>query len=88
MNFAWTNSYVDNPSYEFYPPKNINGYNGLKIPSQFMVDTLNANMFPHVFTMPTNGMVFVAANRDSMLFNWQTNTETRLPRFPNGQRVT
>ncbi|EEB99877.1 hypothetical protein MPER_00330, partial [Moniliophthora perniciosa FA553] len=27
---------INNPSYEFYPPKNINGFNGLKVPSQFM----------------------------------------------------
>ena len=25
---------MNNPTYEFFPPKNINGHNGLQIPSQ------------------------------------------------------
>ena len=81
----WT--YIDNPTYEFYPPKNINGFNGTQIPSQFMVDTLNGNFFPHIFTLP-DGRLFIAANRGAMLFDWKTNTETRLSDFPNGVRVT
>ncbi|ELU43602.1 copper radical oxidase [Rhizoctonia solani AG-1 IA] len=39
---------VNNPTYEFFPAKNINGYNGLQIPSQFFKDTLPHNTFPHV----------------------------------------
>jgi hypothetical protein len=78
---------VNNPSYEFYPPKNINGHNGTKIPSQFLVDTLNGNLFPHMFVLPDTTL-FVAANLGAMIFNWRTNTEQRLPNFPNGIRVT
>lgn len=85
---GWTNNaQLNNPTYEFYPPKNINGYNGLQIPSQFLVDTLPHNLFPHVNALP-NGQVFVAANNKSMMLDWQRNVETRLPDFPNGQRVT
>jgi hypothetical protein len=32
--------------------------------------------------------LFVAANRGAMIFNWRTNTEQRLPNFPNNVRVT
>ncbi|KAG8742754.1 hypothetical protein FRC10_000968 [Ceratobasidium sp. 414] len=59
---GWTNfDGLNNPTYEFYPPKNINGYNGLQIPSQFLKDSLPHNMFPHVMQLP-NGDLFIAAN--------------------------
>jgi hypothetical protein len=32
--------------------------------------------------------MFIAANQQVMLFDWHTNTETRLPDIPNGVRVT
>ncbi|KAJ7607945.1 glyoxal oxidase N-terminus-domain-containing protein [Roridomyces roridus] len=78
---------VNNPSYEFFPPKNINGFNGLQIPSQFLVDTLNGNHFPNMVLLP-NGKIFVSANQQAMIFDWQTNTETRLPGIPNGVRIS
>ncbi|KAG7095570.1 hypothetical protein E1B28_006303 [Marasmius oreades] len=78
---------INNPSYEFFPPKNIHGFNGLKIPSQFMVDTLNGNHFPIVAQLP-DGDIFIAANQAAMLFNWRTNTETPLPGIPNGVRIS
>ncbi|QRV74664.1 glyoxal oxidase [Ceratobasidium sp. AG-Ba] len=85
---GWTNNpQLNNPTYEFYPPKNINGFNGLQIPSKFLVDTLPHNLFPHVFALP-NGQVFVAANNKTMMLDWQRNLETRLPDLPNGQRCT
>jgi len=62
------------------------GYNGLSIPSQFMNDTLNANNFPITIYLP-DGNIFVAANQQAMIFNWKTNTETRLPNIPNGVRI-
>ncbi|KDR84528.1 hypothetical protein GALMADRAFT_220246 [Galerina marginata CBS 339.88] len=80
----------NNPSYEFYPPKNINGnqgFNGVKIPSQFLVDTLNSNHYPILVYLP-DGTIFVAANQQAMILNWRTNTETRLPGIPNGVRVS
>lgn len=84
---GWTNSEsVNNPTYEFFPAKNINGYNGLQIPSQFFKDTLPHNTFPHVYALPSKKL-FVAANNQAMLLDWENNVETRLPNFPNGQRV-
>ncbi|THU77179.1 hypothetical protein K435DRAFT_702963 [Dendrothele bispora CBS 962.96] len=77
----------NNPSYEFFPPKNINGFNGVKIPSPFLSNTLNANHFPILIMLP-DGNIFVAANQKAMLFNWRTNTETPLPGIPNGVRVS
>ncbi|KAJ6622429.1 glyoxal oxidase N-terminus-domain-containing protein [Mycena sp. CBHHK59/15] len=81
------NATANNPSYEFYPPKNINGFKGLKIPSPFLASTLNANLFPIVMELP-DGNLFVAANQEAMIFNWKTNTETPLPGIPNGVRVS
>ncbi|KAJ6468001.1 glyoxal oxidase N-terminus-domain-containing protein [Mycena vitilis] len=78
---------INNPSYEFYPPKNINGFNGLKIPSKFLTDTLNGNHFPNLVYLP-DGTIFVSANQAAMILNWKTNTETRLPGIPNGVRVS
>ncbi|KAJ7607955.1 glyoxal oxidase N-terminus-domain-containing protein [Roridomyces roridus] len=81
------NAGMNNPSYEFFPPKNINGFNGLKIPSQFLKDTLNGNHFPNLVLLP-DGTLFVSANQQAMILNWQTNTETRLPGIPNGVRIS
>ncbi|KAJ7247287.1 glyoxal oxidase N-terminus-domain-containing protein [Mycena rebaudengoi] len=78
---------INNPSYEFYPPKNINGFNGLQIPSQFMTDTLNGNHFPNLVALP-DGTIFVSANQAAMILNWRTNTERRLPAIPNGVRIS
>ncbi|KAF8509439.1 glyoxal oxidase N-terminus-domain-containing protein [Gautieria morchelliformis] len=77
---------ITNPTYEFFPPKNINGHNGLQITSKFLQDTLNANHFPIMLELP-DGTLFVVANTQAMIFNWRTNTETRLPGIPNGVRV-
>jgi hypothetical protein len=74
---------TNNPTYEFFPPKG----NGLPIHSQFLVDSLNTNLFPLMFTLP-DGTIFVGANEMAMIYNWQTNTETRLPGIPNGVKIT
>ncbi|KAJ7599807.1 glyoxal oxidase N-terminus-domain-containing protein [Mycena floridula] len=78
---------VNNPTYEFYPPKNINGFNGVQIPSPFLVSTLNANLFPFLIGLP-DGTHFIAANQQAMIFNWKTNTEIPLPGIPNGVRIS
>ncbi|KAH7342144.1 glyoxal oxidase N-terminus-domain-containing protein, partial [Rhizoctonia solani] len=85
---SWTNfEALNNPTYEFYPPKNIHGFNGLQIPSQFLKDSLPHNMFPHVILLPDSSL-FIAANNMVMKFSWGTNTEMRLPNLPNGQRYS
>ena len=83
MNNATTN----NPTIEFYPPKDIHNSGGLPIHMPFLVDTLNANLFPIAFVL-SDGKIFIGANRDAMIYDWITNTERRLPRIPNGVRVT
>ncbi|KAH7873641.1 glyoxal oxidase N-terminus-domain-containing protein [Lentinula edodes] len=85
---GWINNdTVNNPTYEYYPPKDIHGSNGMPINSPFLKDTLNSNLFPIAFSLP-DGRVFLAANNDAMIYDWKTDTEERLPPIPNGVRVT
>lgn len=81
------NSTTNNPTVEYFPPKDIKGSNGLPVHLPFFVDTLYSNLFPIAFSLP-DGKVFMAANRDAMIYDWKTNSERRLPRLPNGVRVT
>jgi len=81
------NSTVNNPTIEFWPPKNIQGSKGLPIQLSFLVRTLYSNLFPIAFVLPSGG-VFMAANQDAMLYDWRTGTERMLPQIPNGIRVT
>lgn len=80
------NATVNNPTIEYYPPKSIMDP-GIPIHSPFLASTLNSNLFPVAFSI-SNGYVFVAANNDAMLYDWQSNHERRLPPIPNGVRVT
>ena len=85
---GWMNNgTVNNPTVEYFPPKSIHGSKGLPIHVPFFVDTLNSNLFPIAFLLP-DGKIFMAANQDTMIYDWETNTEQRLPRIPNGVRVT
>ncbi|KAH0583554.1 hypothetical protein H2248_009180 [Termitomyces sp. 'cryptogamus'] len=85
---GWMNNVTtNNPTIEYYPPKNIRGSNGLPIHLDFLVRTLNSNLFPIAFSLP-DGKVFIAANRDAMIYDWERNEERRLPQLPNGIRVT
>src|SRR6266403_600815 len=68
MNNATTN----NPTIEYYPPKDVHSTNGTPIRLQFLVDTLNSNLYPS-FLLP-DGRIFVAANRDAMLCDRKENT--------------
>jgi hypothetical protein len=81
------NATTNNPTVEYFPPKSINGSNGLPIRMQFLVDTLNSNLFPIAILLPS-GKVFVAANQDTMIYDWKTAKEQRLPSLPHGVRVT
>ncbi|EJD44964.1 hypothetical protein AURDEDRAFT_64772 [Auricularia subglabra TFB-10046 SS5] len=75
------------PSIEFWPPKNVNGHNGTPVPSQFLQDTLNANLFPIAILLPA-GRIFVAANQKAMIYDWRLDLEIRLPDLPNGVRIS
>ena len=81
------NATVNNPTVEYWPPKSIHGSNGLPIYLPFLVDTLNANLFPIAFALP-DGKVFMVANQDAMIYDWERNKERRLPKIPNGIRAT
>ena len=81
------NATTNNPTVEYFPPKDIAGSNGLPIHLPFLVDTLNSNLFPIAFSLP-DGKIFVAANNDAMIYDWQANKERRLPKLPGGVRVT
>ncbi|KIK59533.1 hypothetical protein GYMLUDRAFT_60089 [Collybiopsis luxurians FD-317 M1] len=85
---GWINNQtVNNPTIEYFPPKDIHGSKGLPIQMPFLKDTLNSNLFPIAFSLP-DGRVFIAANNDAMIYDWKTNIERRLPPIPNGVRVT
>ncbi|KAF9467903.1 copper radical oxidase [Collybia nuda] len=70
-------------SFEFFPSKD----NGTPRPSPFLERTLPANLFPRVFALP-DGKIFMIANTQSIIYDIETNTETRLPDIPNGVRVS
>lgn len=85
---GWINNgTVNNPTIEYFPPKAIHKSNGLPIHLPFLVDTLSSNLFPIAFALP-DGKIFIAANQDAMIYDWTKNVERRLPRIPNGVRVT
>jgi hypothetical protein len=70
-------------SFEFFPPKD----NGVARPSAFLARTVPTNLFPRGFALP-DGTVFIVANNQSIIYDIEKNTETRLPDIPNGVRVT
>ncbi|KAF9028800.1 copper radical oxidase [Hymenopellis radicata] len=74
------NASIINPTYEFFPSKNINGFNGVQIPSQFLHDSLNANHFPIVMYLP-DGTIFVAANQKAMILDWKPTPKPDFPTF-------
>ncbi|WAR57638.1 hypothetical protein PtB15_8B691 [Puccinia triticina] len=79
---------INNPTIEYYPPKSFSFSSKSPIYSSFLNRTLITNLFPIVIVLPIPETIFIAANNDAMLYNWKTNTESPLPPFPNGVRVT
>ncbi|KAJ6521487.1 glyoxal oxidase N-terminus-domain-containing protein [Mycena vulgaris] len=71
-------------SIEFFPSRP--GEEGTVRPSQFLLDAEPVNMFPRSFVLPS-GHVFMIANNITMIYDIETDTETRLPDLPNGVRV-
>ncbi|KAJ7767040.1 glyoxal oxidase N-terminus-domain-containing protein [Mycena maculata] len=71
-------------SIEFFPSRP--GEEGMVRSSQFLLDAEPVNMFPRSFVLPS-GHVFVIANNITMIYDVETNTETRLPDIPNGIRI-
>ncbi|OJA18774.1 hypothetical protein AZE42_01635 [Rhizopogon vesiculosus] len=81
------NATMNNPTIEYWPPKSLHNSMGLLIYLPFLVHTLNANLFPIAFSLPDDG-IFMAANRDAIIYDWRKNQEQELPRIPNECRVT
>ncbi|WAR58015.1 hypothetical protein PtB15_5B245 [Puccinia triticina] len=79
---------INNPTIEYYPPKSFAFSSKSEIYSPFLNRSLVTNLFPIVIVLPIPETIFIAANNDAMLYNWKTNTESPLPPFPNGVRVT
>ncbi|KAJ7499036.1 glyoxal oxidase [Mycena latifolia] len=73
----------DNPaagaelSYEFYPS---NGQ--APQPMKFLFKTSGLNAYPHSFLL-SSGKMFVQANISTMIWDYESNTETELPDMPN-----
>ena len=86
-NVFMNNHSINQPSVSFFPDL-------LSTPAQFPFDflnrTLNANLFPHAFSLP-NKRAFVIANTDSIFFDWGASPpaeEAETYPLPNGVRVT
>ncbi|KZW01402.1 hypothetical protein EXIGLDRAFT_603030 [Exidia glandulosa HHB12029] len=80
------------PTYEFWPPRNVVGadgkqHNGTPIPSPFLRNTLNANLFPIAILLPA-GRIFIAANQKAIMYDYHLDIEIALPNIPNGVRVS
>ncbi|KAF8205560.1 glyoxal oxidase precursor [Mycena galopus ATCC 62051] len=84
INTFYNTNVTAEDSIEFFPSRP--GEQGTVIPSQFLLDAQPVNLFPRSFVLPS-GKVFVIANNITMIYDIETNTETRLPDIPNGVRV-
>lgn len=81
---GWINNQTtNNPTVEYFPPK----FGGLPVQLDFLQYTLNSNLFPIVISLPDE-RVFMVANRDTIIYDWKTNSEQKLPQIPHGVRVT
>ena len=81
---GWINNQTtNNPTVEYFPPK----FGGLPVQLDFLQYTMNSNLFPIAISLPDE-RVFMAANRDAIIYDWKTNTEQKLPQIPHGVRVT
>ncbi|KAH9463489.1 hypothetical protein Pst134EA_015572 [Puccinia striiformis f. sp. tritici] len=82
---------INNPTIEYFPPRQMQfstERRKTQVHSPFLDRTLISNLFPIVITLPSPGLVFMAANRDAIIYDYKTNQEYPLPRIPNGVRVT
>ncbi|KAF7768273.1 CAZyme family AA5 [Agaricus bisporus var. burnettii] len=68
---------------EFFPPKD----GGIPRPLDLLERSLPANLFPRSFALP-DGKIFMAAGNQTIIYDVEKNTETRLPDIPNGVRIT
>ena len=71
---------LDNPTYEFLPSR------GKPIQLDFLARTLPVNLFPLAWLLPS-GKLLLQSNRQTTLFDYRTNQETRLDDMPDAVRV-
>ncbi len=67
----------NNPTYEFYPPKNNGGSRQMGI----LQRTVPLSLFPIAYLM-SSGEVFVQAGREAILWNYSQQSERGLPNIP------
>ncbi|KAF8590895.1 copper radical oxidase [Ramaria rubella] len=74
---------VNEPTTTFFPSRSRQNY-----PVDFLNRTLNANLFPHAFSLP-NQRAFIISNTESIFYNWGANPPVEEASFPlpNGIRV-
>jgi hypothetical protein len=80
------NHTINQPSTSFFPSRPSSP---AKFDFPFLNRTLNANLFPHAFSLP-NHRAFIIANTQSVFYNWGASPpveETTYP-LPNGIRAT
>ena len=77
----------NNPTYEFYPPTQIEQQH--KLPQlDLLVRTVPNNLYPHLIVMPHDGLVFVFSGRLSQLVNTTNGAVVReFPECPSGART-
>jgi hypothetical protein len=72
----------DNPTYEFFPPRGA----AQAFPLQFLSDTLPLNLYALTWLMPS-GLLFMQANRSTILLNYTSQATVNLPDMPYAARV-
>jgi hypothetical protein len=84
-NVFMNNLTINEPSVSFFPPRSSSS----KYEFPFLRRTLNANLFPHAFSLP-NDRAFIIANNQSVVYNWGAlqPVEERNYSLPGGIRVT
>ncbi|KZT37495.1 glyoxal oxidase [Sistotremastrum suecicum HHB10207 ss-3] len=66
------------PTFEFFPARDA----GAQL-MQFMTTTSGLNSYAHAYLMPS-GQMFVQANLSTILWDYNNNIETPLPKMPHG----
>lgn len=72
----------NNPTYEFYPPKN----NGVSRHLPILQRTVPLSLFPIAYLM-SSGEVLIQAGREAILWNYKQQSERALPHIPGAPRV-
>jgi hypothetical protein len=85
-NVFMNNHTINQPSVSFFPSRPSSP---IKFDFPFLNRTINANLFPHAFSLP-NQRAFIIANTQSIFYNWGASppVEEKTYPLPNGIGVT